>query len=142
MIAHLHFFPFTTSAVLSKNDPCPDKPLCSRLSCHRQNQCCRYIILLREHSDRLGFTPCHWLKKQAKMEHFLSTLALRGHSNLANLSFLFVRLFDFQIFSIYNVLFIVGCRGERTVCIFIGAHHDKKHPDQKKGTTIQSSFGG
>ena len=64
-----------------------------------------------------GFTSCHWHKKQAKMEHFLSTLALRGHSNLANLSFLFLFLFDFQNFSIYNVLFIVGCRGERTVRI-------------------------
>ena len=51
------------------------------------------------------------------MEHFLSTLALRGHPNLANLSFLFLFLFDFQTFSIYNVLFIVGCRGERTVRI-------------------------
>ena len=64
-----------------------------------------------------GFTSCHWHKKQAKMEHFLSTLALRGHSNLANLSFLFKLLFVFQTFYIYNVLFIMGCWGERTVRI-------------------------
>ena len=31
--------------------------------------------------------------------------------------FFFYFLFDFQTFSIYNVLFIVGCRGERTVRI-------------------------
>ena len=31
--------------------------------------------------------------------------------------FFFCFLFDFQTFSIYNVLFIVGCRGERTVRI-------------------------
>ena len=31
--------------------------------------------------------------------------------------FFFCFLFDYQTFSIYNVLFIVGCRGERTVRI-------------------------
>ena len=48
--------------------------------------------------------------------------------------------FDFQNFPISNVLFIVGCRGKRTVCILIGAHHDIKHSNQQKGTPIQSSF--
>lgn len=96
-----------------------------------------------------GFTSCHWHKKQAKMEHFLSTLALREHSNLAKLSFLFLYLFDFRNFLIYIILLIVGCWGECTVHTLMGVHPDAKICRAEKENNnpkllwrmVQSSFG-
>lgn len=83
------------------------------------------------------------------MEHFLSTLALREHSNLAKLSFLFLYLFDFRNFLIYIILLIVGCWGECTVHTLMGVHPDAKICRAEKENNnpkllwrmVQSSFG-